>query len=140
VAGVGQHGWVTGSEDRRNSRSLPVYHGFPVLDSSEVDGFRFGMITDFITDPNTTGDAFVVAPDGARAGLVWESEAQEPYFHEVLRPDSQRWGVWGVGLPLPLRNEEDARQYLWALLPELRPRWERWTGGRPRWRRLGRRR
>lgn len=47
----------------------PVYHGFPVVEGVEVDGFRLGMITDFESSPED-GDAFVVAPDGDRAGLV----------------------------------------------------------------------
>ncbi|MFZ0179119.1 MAG: hypothetical protein WAL84_04510, partial [Candidatus Dormiibacterota bacterium] len=68
---------------------------------------------------------FVVAPDGSRAGLAWESETPF-YVTEVLPPDGHRWGVWGVGVPLPLKTETDARAYLEALLPELRSRWERW--------------
>lgn len=52
----------------------PVYHGFPIIESSLSDGFRLGMITDFVSQPTDYGDAFVVAPDNTRAGLVWESE------------------------------------------------------------------
>lgn len=50
----------------------PVYHGFPILEDVEVDGFRLGMITDWEAEPADSGDAFVVAPDDSRAGLVWE--------------------------------------------------------------------
>jgi hypothetical protein len=49
-----------------------VYHGFPVLPDVEVDGFRLGMISDWEAQPATEGDAFLIAPDGSRAGLVWE--------------------------------------------------------------------
>jgi hypothetical protein len=49
-----------------------VYHGFVVLEDVSVEGFTFGAITDFEAEPSDTGDAFVVAPDGSRAGLVWE--------------------------------------------------------------------
>jgi hypothetical protein len=108
----------------------PVYHGFPIIEPSEVDGFRFGMITDFVTDPDTCGDGFVVAPDGSRAGLVWESEVSEPYFVEVLAPDSSRWGVWGVGTDRPMRTEVDTRAFIQSILPELRPRWEAWKADR----------
>ena len=104
----------------------PLYHGFPILESSAVDGFQLGMITDFMKEPSTAGDAFVVAPDNSRAGLVWESEVAEPYFREVHAPEADRWGVWAVGLAVPLRSEEDAREYLRALVVELRPRWEAW--------------
>lgn len=51
------------------------------------------MITDFVADPDTWGDAFVVAPDGSRAGLVWESQVSDPFFNEVLAPDDDRWGA-----------------------------------------------
>jgi hypothetical protein len=104
----------------------PVYYGFPIIESSEVEGFRFGMITDYVADADTCGDAFVVAPDDSRAGLVWESEVTVPYFSEVLPPTQDRWGVWGVGTGLPMRTEDDAHVLLRSLLPELRPRWEKW--------------
>jgi hypothetical protein len=107
----------------------PVYYGFPVLDDVEVDGFRLGMITDFIARPDDYGDAFVVAPDGSRCGLIWESEVEEPYFAESSGPEEGRWGVWSVGLRLPLTSTEEARAYLAALLAELRPRWEAWRRG-----------
>jgi hypothetical protein len=105
----------------------PVYHGFPILEDVEVDGFRLGMITDFLSSPDTEGDAFVVTPDKSRCGLVWESEVDCAYFNQVLAPEEDRWGVWAVGLPLPLTTIEDARLYLQALLPELRARWESWS-------------
>jgi hypothetical protein len=84
------------------------------------------MITDFIADPGTWGDGFVIAPDDSRAGLVWEAQVRDPFFHEVLAPDEHRWGVWGVGSELPMRTEADARALIRSLLPELRPRWEAW--------------
>lgn len=105
----------------------PVYYGFTILDDVGVEGFRFGMITDFLVSPDTSGDAFVVAPDGSRSGLVWESECPAPYFREVLPPDETRWGVWAVGLALPRKTIPDARRYLAALLPDLRLRWQAWA-------------
>ncbi|WP_350278332.1 hypothetical protein [Kribbella sp. HUAS MG21] len=83
------------------------------------------MITDFLAQPDTYGDAYVIAPDGSRAGLVWQSETAER-FEEAEAPDDRTWGVWSVGLPLPMRSAADARKYLEALLPELRRRWELW--------------
>ena len=107
-------------------KGAPVYHGFPTLDEVEVDGFRLGMITDFLAEPDTEGDAFVVAPDGTRAGLVWEAETENAYFQEVVRPGSGRWGVWGVGLPLPMTNIHEARSFLAELVPRLREEWKAW--------------
>lgn len=103
----------------------PVYYGFPVLDDFEVDGFRLGMITDFEAVPSAWGDAFVVAPDGSRAGLVWEV-SPERRFEEIRPPEAGRWGVWAVAFPHPMDNRRQARRNLEALLPELRERWERW--------------
>ena len=42
------------------------------LASVVVGGFTFGKITDFERETCDEGDAFVVAPDNSRAGLVWE--------------------------------------------------------------------
>ena len=50
----------------------PVYHGFQILSDVVVEGFTFGKISDFEGESCTEGDAFVVAPDNSRAGLVWE--------------------------------------------------------------------
>ena len=60
----------------------PVYHGFSILEGITVDGFRLGKITDFEAGRSDAGDAFVVAPDGSRAGLVWEI-SKERHFSEV---------------------------------------------------------
>jgi hypothetical protein len=87
------------------------------------------MITDFLSEPALDGDAYVVAPDGSRAGLVWRSGCA-PYFEEVLAPDEGRWGVWAVGLPLPMTTVGEARSYLAALLPQLRDQWESWRTGK----------
>lgn len=105
--------------------SAPVYHGFVVLDDVVVDGFTLGKITDWEAEPCEAGDAFVIAPDGTRAGLVWEV-CNEQYFREVLAPEPQRWGVWGVGFVLPMSNRANAAENLESILPELRSRWAEW--------------
>ncbi len=87
----------------------PVYHGFPVIAGAQAGGFRLGMITDFLSEPAAEGDAYVIAPDGSRAGLVWQSGC-DPYFEEVLPPGETRWGVWAVGLPLPMTTAQEARR------------------------------
>lgn len=96
----------------------PVYHGFPMLDDVEVEGFRFGMITDFEMAPDTDGDAFVVAPDGSRAGLVW-TVTKERYLTQIVPMSVDRWGIWEVGFPYPMRTSADARRNLAAIVPDL---------------------
>src|SRR5437879_6297498 len=81
----------------------PVYHGFPILDDVEVDGFRLGVITDFEAEPCSDGDGFVVAPDDSRAGLVWNIGA-DLSFSAILPFSSERWGVWGVTFPYPMSS------------------------------------
>jgi hypothetical protein len=103
----------------------PVNYGFPVLDDVEVDGFKFGMITDFLSEADNVGDAFVVAPDGSRAGLVWEI-SRESYFEEVCPLGEERWGVWAVSFPYMMKSNEDARRNLEAVLPNLKKQWELW--------------
>ena len=101
-----------------------MYHGFQILDDVEVDGFKLGIITE-LEPGDDGGDAFVVAPDGSRAGLVWEIFTPT-YFREILPPDEGRWGVLGVAFAEPMDTHEDARRNLAAMLPELRLRWEAW--------------
>jgi hypothetical protein len=104
----------------------PVYHGFPILEDVEVDGFVFGMISDIEAAPDMTeGDAFVVAPDSSRAGLVWEVASQN-YFQEVRGFEPHRWGVWAVAFPHPMSTRDNARLNLEAILPQLKEKWEAW--------------
>ena len=103
----------------------PVYYGFRILHDVVVEDFTFGAITDFEAEPCEYGDAFVIAPDGSRAGLVWEVSAQ-PYFNEVMPLEPDRWGVWGVSFSHPMVNRDDARKNLAAILLKLRQKWEEW--------------
>jgi hypothetical protein len=103
----------------------PVYHGFPILKDVVVEGFCLGKITDFEAEYCDYGDAFVVAPDNSRAGLVWEISS-EPHFSEILCADSDRWGVWGVNFPHPMTSRENARLNLAFILPPLKQKWESW--------------
>lgn len=103
----------------------PVYHGFVILDDIDVDGFTLGKITDFEAEPCEEGDAFVIAPDGSRAGLVWEV-SDKPYFQEVRPIETGRWGVWGVSFRLPMNSRENARRNLESIIPDLKLRWAEW--------------
>jgi hypothetical protein len=114
----------------------PVYHGFPLLDV-EVDGFRLGAISGFALEQldsadedGMAGDAFVVGPDGRRAGLIWEVE-RGPAFAPAPDDDGEglandkRVGVYNVSFPRPMRSLEDARANLAAIVPRLREEWKR---------------
>jgi hypothetical protein len=103
----------------------PVYYGFVVVGDVNVEGFTLGKITDWEAEHCDEGDAFVIAPDGSRAGLVWEV-CDPPYFQEVRRIEIVRWGVWGVGFRLPMNSRENARRNLESILPELKLRWAEW--------------
>ena len=66
-----------------------AYHGFPLVGQTRQGGWCLGAITDpFEADTPegcTIGDLFVEAPDGRRAGLVWDVDPQgKP---RVLRDD-----------------------------------------------------
>jgi len=103
----------------------PVYYGFVVLEDVSVEGFTFGAITDFEAEPCNAGDAFIVAPDGSRAGLVWEVSTKR-YIEEVCPFEQGRWGVWAVSFPHPMSDRDNARKNLAAVLPNVKARWEDW--------------
>lgn len=103
----------------------PIYHGFRVLPDVVADGFTFGAITDIDGEVYTEGDAFVIAPDGSRAGLVWEISTVAS-LRELAPIAADRWGVWAVSFPHPMTSHEAAQRNLAAILPALRPHWERW--------------
>lgn len=105
----------------------PVYYGFAVLQDVTAEGFTFGAITDFEAEPCDAGDAFVIAPDGSRAGLVWEVTGETHREIEQVLPFSKdRWGVWAVWFPCPMNTRADARNNLVTVLPALKTRWEEW--------------
>jgi hypothetical protein len=112
----------------RRSRADRIRHPVRVSDDEsgypevEVDGFQIGMFAWY----GDVGDAWVHAPDESHCSLVWET-GSPVYFHEVIAPDpSGRWGAWAVQQPLPMTTDEEAAEYLRALLPDLRLRWEQW--------------
>jgi hypothetical protein len=106
-------------------KGAPVYHGFQILNDVVVLGFKLGKITEFENGPCTEGDAFVIAPDNSRCGLVWEV-SDKSIFEEVCPLEPKRWGVWGVSFPYAMTNRENARKNLESVLPQLQQRWEDW--------------
>lgn len=79
----------------------PAYHGFPLLDGSEKEGFTFGVITEPVGAK--WGDAFVIAPDGSRAGIVWQTEGNPSPI--VCEPSIGRWGSMPFVLLAPEANK-----------------------------------
>jgi hypothetical protein len=99
--------------------NAPAYHGFPLLRNSEREGFIFGTIT----EPNGSdladwGDAFVVAPNGSRAGIVWQIGEGQPTI--VCKPSAGRWGVYGFHFEGPIRTEADLVNHLHHILSSLK--------------------
>ena len=104
----------------RSSLTSPVYHGFVVVPETCTEGWCLGSITEF-EDPDgcTDGDAFVIAPDGSRADLVWEVGDQP--LQQILPPDGpDRWGVYAVWFPHATRTADDLAAAFRAILPQLR--------------------
>ena len=105
----------------------PVYHGFVVRDEVEVDGFTLGEITPF--EDQTEGDAFVLAPDGSPAGLIWELGPAYAVEGTSYVDGTGRWGVFDVVFERPFVDPEDYRTNLAGIVPRLREEWERFTSG-----------
>jgi hypothetical protein len=97
-------------------RNAPAYYGFPILKDSELDGFVFGVIT----EPSEAewGDAFVIAPNGSRAGIVWQLGEGAPTV--VEGPSEWSWGVYGFCFKGPIENDLDLVAHLHAVLPKLK--------------------
>ena len=105
------------------------YHGFKVLQNVTHEGFTFGAITDFVKRPGLlTGDAFIVAPDGSRAGLEWRL-TNEVYLLEMAMYNDARWGVWMAGIRHPMIDEDAALANLVELVPLLSEKWSLWKEG-----------
>jgi hypothetical protein len=97
----------------------PAYYGFPLLRDSEKDGFIFGVITSWRTDAAASwGDAYVVAPDGTRAGIVWVMKG--PVTEVVFPPEPGRWGVYQFVFEHPVRSDADLIRNLHTILPRLK--------------------
>ena len=100
----------------------PAYYGFPLVPETETDGWIYGAITGF-EDPQgcTSGDGYVQAPDGFRAGLVWGPDEQ--HMEEYVAPDEYRWGVYAIQFPHPVKTVQDLAANFRAILPDLQRRY-----------------
>ena len=99
--------------------NAPVYHGFPLMKHSELEGFVFGAITEPNgTEPAEWGDAFVVAPNGSRAGIVWQVGEGEPSI--ICAPSEGRWGVYAFNFHAPITSEAELVKHLHSILPVIK--------------------
>jgi site-specific recombinase XerD len=86
----------------------------PRYPEATVDGSTIGMFVSY----GDCGDAWVKAPDGGIATLIWET-GEPAYFRESIPPDpAGRWGTYAVQVDLPMTTDDEAAGYLRALLPE----------------------
>jgi hypothetical protein len=109
----------------------PAYYGFPLLPNSEKDGFVFGAITRPHTGVSAVwGDAYVVAPDGSRAGIVWVTEG--PVREVVFPPEPGRWGVYQFRFEQPVESDAELIRNLHAILPRLKELYAKAISGKAR--------
>ena len=102
----------------------PVYHGFTVIAGSERDGWVLGTITEpHSLEPQLSGDAFVVAPDGSRAGLVWSTEGAA--LEVISGLEAGRWGVYAIRFPFAVQSEADLIRNFHLVLPLLQQEFQR---------------
>ena len=110
-----------------------VYHRNPLRFETETDGFIYGEITDhFDFDEEagcTFGDGFVQAPNGSRAGLIWDV-SEKPYLYTCIEPEDERWGVYNVGFVKPIKTMEDLIFNFKSVLPLIKEAYDRAERGR----------
>jgi len=105
----------------------PVYHGLAVRSDVVVDGFTLGEITP--CEDQEAGDAFIIAPDDSRAGLIWELGADYEVDGTSYDDGSGRWGVFNVVFSRPFRSHDDFIANLAGIAPRLREEWDRYRSG-----------
>lgn len=118
---------IKGNESRKEpffirKNNEQVYSGFPLVTQTETEGFTYGAITDYL-DPDseegcTWGDGFVQAPDGSRAGLVWEV-SNKSFLKTLTKPNSKRWGIYSINFPKPIKTIDDLVYNFRLVLPGL---------------------
>ena len=99
-----------------------------MLEETNTDRWVYGAITEFeAPEGHDVGDGYVQAPDGRRAGLVWEVGQGE--FSEILPPDKDRWGVYAVWFPKRVLSVTDLTECFRHVLPQLQTVHTRLFGG-----------
>lgn len=99
------------------------YGDFELVKETETDGFIYGEITDHFYFENgdacISGDGFVQAPDGSRAGIIWGLE-KEPSISVCIEPEEDRWGVYELGFIKPIKTMDDLILNFRTVLPLLK--------------------
>ena len=96
------------------------YARFPLIADTATDGWRLGTIMSFVD--NVWGDAFVEAPDGSRAGVVWVLNETE--FKTLQPPDDTRWGVYQAPFSKPMCAVADLVENFRMALPQIKQAYE----------------
>lgn len=122
---------MSNPDDTARGGPLPgsaVYHGYVIVPETCTGGWCLGTISEF-DEPggDEGGDAFVVAPDGRSATLVWD--VGDAPLAEILPPDAERWGVYSISFPAPIRSVQDLAAAFRAVLPELQAQYAALRGG-----------
>lgn len=97
----------------------PAYYGFQLLKETHTEGWTYGIINEHISERGCGyGDGFVEAPDGSRAGIIWQVGDMETVT--VIPPEANRWGVYSMGFPKVIYTMEDLIFCFKTILPELK--------------------
>lgn len=102
-----------------------LYGQFSLIPETNIDGWCYGAITEF-EDPRgcTDGDGFVQAPDGSRAGLVFDYKKNSRIKVRVIDTQNYGWGLYQVYFPKPIRTVSDLRDCIADVLPALQKRYK----------------
>jgi hypothetical protein len=97
-----------------------AYDPYPLIDGVELDGWQVGVITGSLhepegvaIEPGSWGDAFVVAPDNQRAGVVW-TLGESPRVSDLggVEPEANRFGVFEFVTSTRPTNRANAAAFL----------------------------
>ena len=94
------------------------YESFSLKGEVEIDGWKFCAFMEYVDKDG--GDAYVIAPDGQRAGIVWGGESFPNKAIIEPEDDQDRWGVHSLKFKLPMKNLEDLRKNFESALPYLK--------------------
>jgi hypothetical protein len=116
-----------------------AYDPYPLVEGVELDGWRIGLITGSLLEPEGDpiepdfwGDAYVVAPDNQRAGVVWtRGESTSVSDLGGVDPEANRFGVFEFVTLTPPTSRATAASFLAEILPPIREAWAGRSSGPP---------